>query len=127
MSAEKSEGIWQAFPRDDQAVSIIQDGRWKFPPSPVAWVIQPHLAKPLGVRRCPANDLRALLISPPQDCFAVLTPFAAEPHRSMYLSLFGQDLKAGETARARARLVIETNLSGEAIDELYQTYLRQRR
>jgi hypothetical protein len=127
MSAEKSDGIWQAFPRDDQAVSIIQDGRWKFPPSPVDWVIRPHLAKPLGGRRCPANDLRALVMSPPQDCFAVLTPYGAEPHRSLYLSLFGKDLKAGETARARARLVIGTALAGKAIDLLYQTYLRQNR
>jgi hypothetical protein len=125
MSAEKSDGIWQAFPRDERAVSIIQDGRWNFPPSPVDWVIRPHLAKPLGVRRCPANDLRALLMSPPQDCFAVLTPFDAEPHRSMYLSLFGKDLKAGETARARARLVIGTDLAGETIDTRYSAYLRQ--
>jgi len=127
MSAEKSDGIWQAFPRDDQAASIIQDGRWKFPPSPVDWVIRPHLAKPLGVRRCPANDLRALLMSPPEDCFAVLTPYDTEPHRSMYLSLFGKDLKAGETARARARLIIGTNLVGESIDTHYSAYLRENR
>jgi hypothetical protein len=108
-------------------VSIIQDGRWKFPPSPVDWVIRPHLAKPLGARRCPANDLRALLMSPPEDCFAVLTPFDAEPHRSMYLSLFGKDLKAGEAARARARLVIGTNLAGETMDNRYSAYLRESR
>ena len=126
-AAARSQGIWQAFPRDDQAASIIQDGRWKFPPSPVDWVIGPRLAKPLGVRRSPANDLRAVLMSPPQDCFAVLTPFETESHRSMYLSLFGRDLKAGETARARARLVIGTKLSSEAIDKLYSTYLRQSR
>ena len=123
----QGEGVWQAFPRDDRAVSIIQDGRWKFPPNPVAWVIRPPLAKPLGVRRCPANDLRALVMSPPSDCFAVLTPFETEPHRSLYLSLFGQDLKAGERARARARLVIGTNLAGETIDRLYADYLRQSR
>ena len=46
MPADKSAGVWQAFPRDDQAVSIIQDGRWKFQPNPVDWVIMPHLAKP---------------------------------------------------------------------------------
>jgi hypothetical protein len=45
----------------------------------------------------------------------------------MYLSLFGKDLKAGETARARARLVIGTKLSGEAIDKLYQDFLRENR
>ena len=125
--ADRSHGIWQAFPRDDEAASIIQDGRWKFPPSPVDWVIGPRLAKPLGVRRCPANDLRAVLMSLPPDFFAVLTPFDTEPHLSMYLSLFGKDLKAGETARARARLVIGTELAGEAIDKLYSTYLRQSR
>ncbi|HSA09074.1 MAG TPA: hypothetical protein P5205_01770 [Candidatus Paceibacterota bacterium] len=123
--ADKSIGIWQAFPRDDEAVSTIQDGRWKFPPSPVDWVIRPYLVKPLGVRRCPANELQALLMSPPRDCFAVLTPFETEGHRSMYLSLFGRDLKTGETARARARLVIGTNLSGETIESLCAAYLRQ--
>jgi hypothetical protein len=127
MSAEKSDGIWQAFPRDDQAALIIQDGRWKYPPSPVDWAIRPPLAKPLGIRRCPANDLSAVVMSPPQDCFAVLTPFETEAHRSMYLSLFGKDLKAGETARARARLVIGTKLAGEAVDRLCADYLRQSR
>jgi hypothetical protein len=125
--ADRSHGIWQAYPRDEAATSIILDGRWKFPPSPVDWVIGPRLAKPLGVRRCPANDLSAVLMSPPQDCFAVLTPFETEPHRSMYLSLFGKDLQAGETARARARLVIGTKLSDETIDRLYQDYLQQYR
>jgi hypothetical protein len=66
-------------------------------------------------------------MSPPQDCFAILTPFEAEPHRSMYLSLFGKDLKAGETARARARLVIGTKLDIETVDRQYADYLRQRR
>jgi hypothetical protein len=125
-TADKGSGVWQAFPCDDQAASIIQDGRWKYPPSPVDWVIRPCLAKPLGIRRYPAIDLRAVLMSSPQDCFAVLTPFEAEPHRSMYLSLFGKDLRSGETARARARLVIATDLAGEAIDRLHSVYLRQR-
>jgi hypothetical protein len=127
MPADKSGGTWQAFPRDDEAVSIIQDGRWKFQPNPVDWVIRPYLAKPLAIRRCPPNELAAILMSPPQDCFAVLTPFEAEPHRSMYLCLFGRDLKAGETARARARLVIGTGLAGETMDNRYSAYLRQQR
>ena len=127
MAADKTYGLWQAFPRDDRAVAIIQDGRWRYLPNPVDWVIRPRLAKPLGIRRCPANDLNTVLMSPPQDCFAVLTPFEAEPHRSMYLSLFGKDLKPGETARARARLVIQNNLTSEAIDRLYSTYLRPSR
>jgi hypothetical protein len=126
-AAGSSSGVWQAFPRDDQAVSIIQDGRWKLPPNPVDWVIRPNLAKPLAIRRCPASDLRVVLMSLSSDCFAILTPFEAEPHRSMYLSLFGKDLKAGETARARARLVVRSNLGSETIDRLYSAYLRKSR
>jgi len=125
--ADKSFGVWQAFPRDDEAVSIIQDGRWKLAPNPVDWVIRPRLANPLAIRGCPANGLRAVLMSPPSDCFGVLTPFEAEGHRSMYLCLFGKDLKAGESAKARARLVIGTNLTGETIDRLYSVYTRQSR
>lgn len=127
MTAAKSEGTWQAFPRDDDAISIIQDGRWKFQPNPVDWVIRPPLAKTLGIRRCPANDLWAVAMSPPSDCFAVLTPFEAEPHRSMYLSLFGRDLKSGEMARARTRLIIRTGLAAKTLDQLYTDFLGQSR
>jgi hypothetical protein len=123
--ADKSFGVWQAFPRDDKAVSIIQDGRWKFPPNPVDWVIRPYLAKPLAVRGCPVNGLRAVLMSPPSDCFGVLTPFEGEGHRSMYLSLFGKDLKAGETARARARLMIVSKLPDVEIIRACETYLKR--
>ena len=126
MAPDRSCGYWLAFPCDEAAVSIIRDGRWKYAPSPVDWVIQPPLAQPFGLRRCPANGLRALLMSPPQDCFAVLTPFETEPHRSMYLSLFGRDLKAGDTARARARLVIGT-MSDERPIRLLEDYLQQSR
>ena len=123
--ADKSFGVWQAFPRDDQAVSIIQDGRWTIPPNPVDWVIRPSLAKPLAIRGCPANGLRAVLMSPPSDCFGVLTPFQAEGHRSMYFSLFGKDLRAGETARARTRLMIVSNQPDAEIVRSYETYLKQ--
>ena len=83
------------------------------------------------MRYCPAGHslsvTNLLLMSPPSDCFGVLTPFEAEGHRSMYLCLLGKDLKAGETARARARLVIGTNLANDTVDKLYADYLRQRR
>jgi hypothetical protein len=121
-AVDQSHGIWQAFPRDDQAVSIIQDGRWRFLPNPVDWVIRPHLAMPLGVRRCAGKGLSALIMSPSRDCFGVLTPFEAETHRSMYLSLFGEDLKAGESARARARLIIASNLSDAEIVRAGESY-----
>jgi len=119
--------VWQAFPRDDQAVALIQDGRWTFAPSPVDWVIRPRFACPLGVRCSPTTDVYALVTAPAQDCFAVLTPIETEGHRSMYLSLFGQDLKAGQTARARARLVIGTHLAAQTVDRFCFTDQRPHR
>jgi hypothetical protein len=122
LPADRDAGIWQAFPRNAAAAAIIKDGRWQFPPSPVDWVIRPVLAKPVGIRVSPASNLRAVLMSPPEDCFAVLTPYSTEPHRSMYLSLFGIDLKPGESARARARLVIGENSAADTPDRLYSEY-----
>jgi hypothetical protein len=122
LPADRSAGVWLAFPRDDAAVSIIQDGRWKIEPNPVDWVIMPRLAEPVAFRRCPANGLTAVILSPPEDAFAILTPFQTEPHYSTYLSLFGRDFKAGESARARARLVIGANLTERDILKLRQEF-----
>ena len=46
-------------------------------------------------------------------CFGIYTPYGEERHYSNYFSFFGQDLAAGETASARARLVVATE-PGEA-------------
>ena len=119
MAAERSAGIWQAFPRAESDIPVIRDGRWKLPPNPVDWVIMPRLEKPLSLRRSPVTGLTAVFLSPPEDCFAISTPQQAEPHNSMYLSLFGRALQPGETARARARLVIGSKLSDAEMVRLY--------
>ena len=125
LTAGQSFGTWLTFPREDAVWAIVRDGRWTFPPSPVDWVKMPQLARPLGVRRDPATGLTAVLMSPPEECFAVSTPFQTEGHYSMYLSLFGRDLKEGETAFARARLVIAENLSDTQVLQAYERYLRE--
>ena len=120
--AEKTAGTWLAFPREDQAISIIQDGRWKIEPNPVDWAILPKLAEPLAFRRSPSAELTAIIMSPVSDCFAVLTPHQTEPHYSLYLCLFGRDLKTGEQARVRSRLVLAANPSDAEILRLYRAY-----
>ena len=45
----------------------------------------------------------------------------------MYLSFFGRDVKAGQTARAHCRLVVGQNLSDEQIVERYEQYLKERK
>ncbi len=113
VTADPQSGVWLAFPRDDAAVKLIRDGRWTLPPNPVDWAIQPPLAKPLGLRRAPHNGVTALLMSPPEDAFACFTPHQLETHYSMYFGLFGKDLAPGQTASARAGLVLGTNITDE--------------
>jgi len=123
LAAEPKFGTWLTFPRDDAAMAIFRDGRWTMPPSPVEWVQMPRLAKPIGIRRNSAAGLTAIVISPPRDAFALCTPQQSEGHRSMYVSLFGRGLKAGQTARAHARLLIAAQLTDAKVLEVYQTYL----
>ena len=103
-------------------MAIFSDGRWTIPPTPVEWLKMQRLAKPLGIRRNPASGLTAAIMAPPTDAFALCTPQQTEGHYSMYLSLFGRDLKAGDTARARARLVIEAGLSNADVVKAYTEY-----
>lgn len=125
LSAEKSFGDWQMFPREKDVLQIIQDGRWQKEPNPVNWVIMPYLAAPVCVRRNKAAGLAAVLMAPRDDCFAIATPYKGEGHYSIYLSLFGRDVKAGETVRARSRLVVTTPISNQQILGLYQKYIKQ--
>ncbi len=126
IAAEKSSGTWQAFPRDDDAVKIIGDGRWKRPPHPVEWNIMPQLAAPMGMRHDDATGLTALIMSRPQDCFGVLTPFGEEGHRSLYLSLFGRDLKSGESVSAISRLVIGRGISDAQAISMFETFVKEK-
>jgi len=125
MEAVKSGGDWQAFPRDDTAAMLFGDGRWTRPPYPVTWKIMPRFAAPLVLRRDAKSGLTAVLMSRPSDCFAVSMPYGEEAHRSVYLSLFGGDLKAGQEVSAGVRLVIDQNGSDDRALELYRAYLKK--
>lgn len=127
LEAKAAYGPWQMFPRDDEAVKTIRDGRWKRLPNPVDWKVMPLLAAPLAVRRDAKSGLAALVMAPPNDCFAVSTPHGEEGHRSLYFSLFGRDLPAGRPATARARLVLGRAISDEQAVALYEAYLREMR
>jgi hypothetical protein len=123
MTAEEADGTWQVFPRDDKACTVVKDGRWTIPPSPVDWAVMPDLAAPLVFRREPKTGVTVVLMAPPEDCFAVFTPRRDEAHYSMYLSFFGRTLQAGETARAHARLVVEDKIEDDEVVALYRDYV----
>lgn len=123
VSASKDAGKWHMFPRDEVAVKMIQDGRWTRPPNPVEWSIRPKLAAPLAIRRDAGRKLAAVLMARAQDCFAIATPQDEEGHRSVYFSLFGRDLKDGESAEAKSRLMICGETSDEKAVELYKAFI----
>jgi hypothetical protein len=122
MVAEQVKGDWQMFLRDPGGLSLVRDGRWLQPPNPVDWVIRPPLALPLCVRRGPEVDVTAMLMAPKQDCYAISTPYKGETHYSLYLSLFGHDIKAGHTATARARFVVTGEIDDQEILGVYEAY-----
>jgi len=127
MEARKEAGYWLAFPRDNEAVRIIADGRWQRPPNPVDWKVMPRLAAPLALRRDAKSGLTAVLMAPPDDCFAISMPFGEENHRSVYLSLFGRDIKSGESASARARLFIGRGITDQQAVDLYRAFAQEPR
>jgi len=116
LTAKKSYGNWQMFPRNDDVVPIIHDGRWQKEPPP--------MAKPIALRRGSDTAPTAILMAPPDDCFAISTPYEGEGHYSTYFSLFGHDIEAGQTARTRLRLVIIDAVSNREILNLYEKYMK---
>jgi hypothetical protein len=127
------DGSYLMFPRDRHAAQSVFDRRWEFPPNPVQWSVTRQLAAPMAMRRDDKSGVAAILMSPPEDCFAVATPYNKTPpddvaaHQSLYLSLFGRDVRAGQTARADARLVVGRGLSDGEVVKLYEEYLRGRK
>jgi hypothetical protein len=122
IGAPKEAGKWHMFPRDNDAVKLIQDGRWKRGSNPVEWAIRPKLALPVAIRRDAERKLAAVVLTRPQDCFAMACPQDEEGHRSIYLSLFGRDLKNGEAVEAKARLIIGRNITNEQALKLYERF-----
>lgn len=126
----QSTGGYVMFPRDEQAVKIISDGRWKYPPNPVAWEIERTLAAPILIRRDESCGLTGVMMAPPGDCFAMSAPWnvpsaTAAGYRAVYLSLFGRDLPAAQPAGARCRLVIGHKLTDDDALRRYEEYVRE--
>ena len=97
LTARKPFGDWQMFPRSQEVLPVVHDGRWQKEPNPVKWVIMPSLAAPVCLRRGAATDLVVVLMAPPGDCFAIATPYEGESHYSLYLSLFAIQSPAAST------------------------------
>ena len=106
VSSPANLGVWHAFPRDEQAVSILGDGRWKQGSSPVQFAIRPPFTRPVSMRRHSNGKLAAIQRSKPEDCFAIYTAHDGEAHFSNYHALFGRSIPAGTTASAKVTLTV---------------------
>jgi hypothetical protein len=80
------------------------------------------------MRRDAELGLTALMMCPPDSCFAVGSPWnpaapTAGGYRSLYLSLFGRDLTVGQVAHARCRLVLRRDLTDDEAVRCHERYL----
>ncbi len=65
------------------------------------------------------------MMAQPLDCFTIGTYYGEEKwHRVIYLSIFGRDIKAGQTDQAQTRLVFGHNISDEEAIQRYRDYLK---
>jgi hypothetical protein len=85
---------------------LFQDGRWNIEPNPVEWRLLEKIAEPKAMRRAGPNGLAAVILADARDCFAISMPYQTEGHYSLYFSLFGRTIAAGETANAKVRMQI---------------------
>lgn len=121
-------GTYLSFPRDRRAARLFFDSRWDQPPHPVHWSVTRSMAGPLVVQHDRQTGTTCVLMACPEECFAVNASYHADPpdrvsaHHSIYHSLFGRDVRAGEAPRARLRLVVATGLQPEKVLEVYRAF-----
>jgi len=123
-------GIWPFFPRNEAGANLLTDGRhqkgrwfWRM-------AIGRRYAMPLAFFSKQGVD--AILMGRPEDVYAVGATYKGDEktdgvadHRSMYLSLFGDDFKAGEGRRTQIRMVIgKYDSNPQKHSELYQSFLK---
>ncbi len=124
LEAPKEKGDMQLFPKNQDVMPMINDGRWTFPPYPNKWAIRPSLAAPLGLRQEPRSGVTVLLMAAPEDCFALSMSEQQAKLGAFYLSLFGKDVKKGQTLTAHARLVFGKNIADAQAVQKYKEYLK---
>jgi len=125
MEATKAMGDLMSYPRDEEGLKILTDGRWRQKEHIIAWKILPFYAGALARRRDAATGLCGLMMAQPKDCFAIGTYYDEEKwHRVIYLSIFGRDIKSGQSDQARTRLVFGQNISDEQAIQRYRDYVK---
>jgi hypothetical protein len=125
------QGLYPFFPRDEAAANILTDGRHQKGRFYWRMAIGRRYALPLVF--CSKDNVDAILMARPDDVYAVGATYSGDDekdnvaaHRALYLSLFGEDFKAGQSRYAQMRMVIgKFNSDAQKHQELYQTFLKE--
>jgi hypothetical protein len=126
-------GTGLVFPRDFHAARNSVDGRWTGIWALYQWNPQRMYELPLCMQADADTGVAAVLMSRPEDCYAVVTGYAdAHPddpfgnQNPMYLSLFGEDLSPGDESTADVRLaIIELDDEMQRPLEAYEKFVAQ--
>ena len=124
-------GVWPFFPRDEQGANLLTDGRHQ----KGRWFWRMAIGRRYGMPLAFfSNDgVDAILMGRPEDVYAVGATYKGDEekdnvaaHRSLYLSIFGEDFKAGEGRHTQMRMVIGKYESDpEEHIELYREFLEE--
>ncbi len=124
-------GVWPFFPRDEAGANLLTDGRHQ----KGRWYWRMAIGRRYGFPMAffSKGDVDVLLMGRPEDVYAVGATYEGDAktdnlaaHRSLYLSLLGEDLAAGETRRTQMRMIIDEFGSDPAKHAaLYETFLRE--
>lgn len=122
-------GIWPFFPRDEAGANRLTDGRHQ----KGHWFWRMAIGRRYGMPLAffSKDGVDAILMGRPEDVYAVGATYKGDEnndnvagHRSLYLSLFGEDFKAGEGRHTQMRMIIDDFGSDpDKHRELYRSFL----
>ncbi len=123
-------GVWPFFPRDEAGANLLTDGRHQ----KGRWFWRMAIGRRYGMPLAFFSNegIDAILMGRPDDVYAVGATYKGDEendnvagHRSLYLSLFGEDFKAGEGRYTQMRMIIDDFGSDtEKHKELFQSFLK---
>lgn len=124
-------GTGLVFARDQHTARRSVDGRWDRIGALYQWNPQRYYEKPLMFQTDPGRRVAALLMSRPEDCFAVVTGYNSSNEKDpfkdqnpLYCCLFGDDLTIGYERTVKVRLqVTELDAKMSRPLELYDAFI----
>jgi hypothetical protein len=123
-------GLYPFFPRNEAGANLLTDGRHQKGRWYWRMAVGRRYGMPLAFSSKDGVD--AILMGRPDDVYAVGATYKGDKsdsvadHRALYLSLFGEDFKAGEGRRTQMRMVIgEFGSDREKHGDLYRAFLNE--